>query len=168
MKRIWANWLLFLIWMVWLTACLPKDQSGEISTGWLSQDEINQLAQDWLDENKQSNGNEYIPNENKIDLDGSQIMFFANLKEESSQQMLGLLYQLLDQTDFQQDVIVYYTLDITQVTHQEISKRSITELPTLLVLKEGSEMGRIAGSPTEDFEQQLIRYLQISADTQFG
>jgi len=154
--------------LIGLTACTLKIASGDISTGWLTGDEVTQVTEDWNKENGLFQIPEISFDPDQMDLADSQIMVFANLSEPEDREIVARLVNFNANLEGLPEIDVYNSFSIANETNQEVKSRFISELPTVLVLREGKEIGRISGRPDDHVEERVVDLLNTQVYSEFG
>jgi thiol-disulfide isomerase/thioredoxin len=81
---------------------------------------------------------------------------FAGTWDENSQKQLPQFYKALDESKINRARVLLYFLDRDKKSPQGFEgSYFISDLPTIIVLKGGQEIGRISGAPSNSIEGNL-------------
>ncbi|MEO1262989.1 MAG: thioredoxin family protein [Bacteroidota bacterium] len=133
-----------------------SDLLGPISRIDLQQAPFNE----WFESGYQS----YLPDSaaiSNVDLNGVKIMTFMGTWCSDSQREMPHLYKILDEINYPENKLDVIAIDEDKAQpEEEIRKWSIEYVPTIILLKNEIEVGRIVEAPAETLEKDLLQMLE--------
>jgi thiol-disulfide isomerase/thioredoxin len=88
------------------------------------------------------------------------ITLFMGTWCEDSQRETPHFYKILDDTDFDESKLTLITVSEEKTTPQGFeSGKNITHVPTIILYKDGNELGRIVEYPIESLEKDMLAIL---------
>lgn len=108
----------------------------------------------------------YQPDEDKTDLltaviNQYQLIIFLGTWCEDSHRMIPQLYRVLNATGYHEEQMEMYALDRDKKGKDGSEKKyNITNVPTVIVLKNGKEIGRITETVKESIEGDLLEIMK--------
>lgn len=166
-RKYWIG-LLFLV-VVGLSACSPVETGFGPSglEGWVTRADIESLA-DW--QTGQA-GMHALSGDLAVDVqkvqDGSELLVFINLQNSDSRDMAQRVFLLMDEAGYSQAVRFFNLEKENEKLTISVAIWKVKEYPTLLVVRNGLEVGRISGPPAEDFEKVVVEALREPAPSEF-
>lgn len=98
-------------------------------------------------------------------LRGYEIITLIGTWCSDSHDMVPKLYKVLKQSDFNMRMYTMYALDIAKKgNHKEEQKYNVDSVPTIILLKNGKEAGRIVETVTESIELDLKDIIEFYED----
>jgi len=135
---------------------LDDDEAGFVYKGTCTFADINALG-----DFRKSKADDYIPDAGsmtmlKKDLSKYKIICFLGTWCEDSQEQLPVLYKVLHEADYPLQSVQLYAVDRDKKTmHGENDTYKIELVPTIILLKDDEEIGRIVESPKGSIEKDL-------------
>ena len=94
-------------------------------------------------------------------LQDADLTIFMGTWCEDSQREIPALFQILDQTEFDTDQLTLITVSRNKDTPEKLEEGFDLEyVPTIIISKDGAELGRIVESPIGTLEKDLVRILE--------
>lgn len=161
--------LLFLLTAACLSACNPAKTGYSPSglEGWVTRADIEALS-DWqtdLAVGQELDG-ELIGDVEKLQ-DGSELLVFINLQSSDSRNMAQRVFRLMDEAGYSQAVRFFNLEKENEKLTEPVAIWKVKDYPTLLVVRNGLEVGRISGTPDEDFENVVVEALREPSPSEF-
>lgn len=108
---------------------------------------------------------EYGPKEKAIQalsgLNDYQLIVFLGTWCEDSHRMIPQLYKVLETVNYPMESLSLNALDRDKQGKDDIASRyKVTLVPTVIVLKDGKEIGRITEIPDKSVEQDLLKIIK--------
>lgn len=135
---------------------LDDDEAGFVYKGSCTFADINALGNF-----RKSKADDYTPDTASMDilkkyLPGYKIICFLGTWCEDSQEHLPVLYKVLSEAGYPVQSVQLYAMDRDKKTmHGENDIYKIELVPTIILLKDDKEAGRIVESPRESIEKDL-------------
>jgi hypothetical protein len=139
-----------------------SQSSQTIFKGKCSFDDLNDEASfDWL----KLGMNEYNPNNDaltilKKQLPGCEIVIFMGTWCDDTHALLPKLYKTMTLSHCFTNYTMYGVDRAKHSNNKEDEKYKIVNVPTIIVLKNGTEIGRIVETAKESIEQDLVKIVQ--------
>lgn len=142
---------------------LKDGQSNQtIFKGKCTFDDLNDEASfDWL----KLGTNEYNPNEDALNilkkqLPSCEIVIFMGTWCDDTHALLPKLYKTMTLSHCFTNYTMYGVDREKHSSNREDEKYKVVNVPTIIVLKNGAELGRIVESPKASIEQDLVKIVQ--------
>ena len=166
-RKYWVGVLLLVV--VCLSACSLAKTGYNPSglEGWVTRADIEALA-DWqtdLADVPELDG-EQVSDVQKLQ-DGSELLVFVNLQNTQSRMMAQRVFRLMDEAGYTQAVRFFNLEKENEKLTEPVAIWKVKEYPTLLVVRNGLEVGRISGLPDEDFVKELVEALREPSPSEF-
>lgn len=136
---------------------LDDDEAGFVYKGTCTFADINALGNF-----RKSKADDYIPDAASLavlkkDLAEYKIICFLGTWCEDSQEQLPVLYKVLSESGYPVQSVQLYAVDRDKKTlHGENETYKIELVPTIILLKDGKEAGRIVESSKASIEKDLV------------
>lgn len=96
----------------------------------------------------------------KSNKDKIQLVALVNTTEEASQSLLGRFYKVMILASVPEESIHMYGADNSGNTGNQVADGyKVKRVPTILVMRDGKEEGRISGNSKESVEQDLAQII---------
>lgn len=166
-RDYWIGVVLLVV--LCLSACSPAETGYSPSglEGWVTRADIEALA-NWQTDLKgaQELDGELVSDIQRLQ-DGSELLVFMNLQSSDSRMMAQRVFLLMDEAGYSQAVRFFNLEKENEKLTNVAAIWKVKEYPTLLVVRNGLEVGRISGTPDEDFENVVVEALREPSPSEF-
>lgn len=130
--------------------------------GRMSFNEMKNLGEfDWVRDGATS----YIPNESRIaylknNMEPYEIVVFMAMWDKDSHAIVPALYKVLNEANYWGDYTMYSVNRAITTKHNQYAQYHISQVPTIILLRDNHEIGRIDGKPNYSLEDDLTAIIE--------